>query len=122
MRALIYRVDNGVFYSYIYLKADDAIIRMDARTSDAVAMALRMKAPIFIYEEILEAEQLKTGKENETGSVAPMAKALPHMMMKFLHGDTMEMLQKALQEAIANENYERAAHIRDEIIKRKEQQ
>ena len=57
MRALIYRVDNGVFYSYIYLKADDAIIRMDARTSDAVAMALRMKAPIFIYEEILEAEQ-----------------------------------------------------------------
>jgi hypothetical protein len=34
----------------------------------------------------------------------------------------MEMLQKALQEAIANENYERAAHIRDEIIKRKEQQ
>lgn len=30
MRALIYRVDNGVFYSYIYLKADDAIIRMDA--------------------------------------------------------------------------------------------
>ena len=39
MRALIYRVDNGVFYSYIYLKADDAIIRMDARTSDAVAMA-----------------------------------------------------------------------------------
>jgi hypothetical protein len=41
---------------------------------------------------------------------------------EFFHGDTMEMLQKALQEAIANENYERAAHIRDEITKRKEQQ
>ena len=72
MRALIYRVDNGVFYSYIYLKADDAIIRMDARTSDAVAMALRMKAPIFIYEEILESEQLKNRKESEAGSIAPM--------------------------------------------------
>lgn len=119
---LIYRVDNGVFYSYIYLKADDAIIRMDARTSDAVAMALRMKAPIFIYEEILEAEQLKTGKENETGSVAPMGENPSPHDDEFFHGDTMEMLQKALQEAIANENYERAAHIRDEITKRKEQQ
>lgn len=38
---------------------------------------------------------------------------------EFFHGDTMEMLQRALQEAIANENYERAAHIRDEITKRK---
>ena len=118
MRALIYRVDNGVFYSYIYLKADDAIIRMDARTSDAVAMALRMKAPIFIYEEILESEQLKTGKE----SVAPMGENPSPHEDEFFHGDTMEMLQKALQEAIANENYERAAHIRDEISKRKEQQ
>ena len=118
MRALIYRVDNGVFYSYIYLKADDAIIRMDARTSDAVAMALRMKAPIFIYEEILESEQLKTGKEN----VAPMGENPSPHEDEFFHGDTMEMLQKALQEAIANENYERAAHIRDEISKRKEQQ
>ena len=100
MRALIYRVDNGVFYSYIYLKADDAIIRMDARTSDAVAMALRMKAPIFIYEEILEAEQLKTGKENETSSVAPMGENPSPHDDELFHGDTMEMLQKALQEAI----------------------
>jgi len=121
MRALIYRVDNGVFYSYIYLKADDAIIRMDARTSDAVAMALRMKAPIFIYEEILESEQLKTGKESEAGSIAPMGENPSPHEDEFFHGDTMEMLQKALQEAIANENYERAAHIRDEISKRKEQ-
>lgn len=95
---------------------------MVARTSDAVAMALRMKAPIFIYEEILEAEQLKTGKENETSSVAPMGENPSPHDDEFFHGDTMEMLQKALQEAIANENYERAAHIRDEITKRKEQQ
>ena len=88
MRALIYRVDNGVFYSYIYLKADDAIIRMDARTSDAVAMALRMKAPIFIYEEILESEQLKTGKETSfivfpsTGCTNPGAISASGFMTK----------------------------------------
>lgn len=122
MRTLIYRVENGVFYSYIYLKADDAIIRMDARTSDAVAMALRMKAPIYIYDEILESEQLKTGTSKEPGSMAPMGENPDPHKDEFLHGDTLEMLQTALQEAIANENYERAAHIRDEINKRKEQQ
>lgn len=122
MRALIYRVENGVFYSYIYLKADDAIIRMDARTSDAVAMALRMKAPIYIYDEILESEQLKTGTAKEPGSLAPMGENPDPHEDEFFHGDTLEMLQTALQEAIANENYERAAHIRDEINKRKEQQ
>lgn len=122
MRALIYRVENGVFYSYIYLKADDAIIRMDSRTSDAVAMALRMKAPIYIYDEILESEQLKTGTAKEPGSMAPMGENPDPHEDEFFQGDTLEMLQKALQEAIANENYERAAHIRDEINKRKEQQ
>lgn len=122
MRALIYRVDNGVFYSYIYMKADDAIIRMDARTSDAVAMALRMKAPIYIYDEILESEQLKAGLTGETGSMAPMGENPAPHDDEFFHGDTIEMLQQALKEAIAHENYERAAHIRDEINKRKEQQ
>ena len=49
MRILIYKVDNGVFYSYLYMKAEETILRIDARTSDAVALALRMNAPIFVY-------------------------------------------------------------------------
>ena len=57
---LIYKVDNGVFYSYLYMKTEETILRIDARTSDAVALALRMDAPIFIYDDILEAECLKT--------------------------------------------------------------
>ena len=39
MRILIYKVDNGVFYSYLYMKAEETILRIDARTSDAVALA-----------------------------------------------------------------------------------
>lgn len=120
-RVLIYRVENGVFYAYIYLKSNDAIIRLDARTSDAVTMALRMNAPIFIYEEILEAERLHLGKEREDGSRPEEEDASWEDEAELFKGDSMEMLQNALHEAIANENYERAACIRDEIAKRKEQ-
>lgn len=51
LRVLIYKVDNGVFYSYLYMKTEETILRIDARTSDAVALALRMDAP-FSYTMI----------------------------------------------------------------------
>ena len=76
MRILIYKVDNGVFYSYLYMKAEETILRIDARTSDAVALALRMNAPIFVFEEILETECLKTGESTIPNS-RPMTKAYP---------------------------------------------
>ncbi len=111
MRVLIYRVDNGVFYSYLYLKEDETILRVDARTSDAVAMALRMNAPILIYEEILEAERLKTdestGNDPETNQ-----EELPKE-------DALEILKAALQKAVEEEDYERAALLRDQINQRK---
>lgn len=111
MRVLIYKVDNGVFYSYLYMKAEETILRIDARTSDAVALALRMNAPIFVYEDILETECLKTG-ESSTGSVVggndPDKEEL-------LQEDTADILKAALQKAIEEEDYERAAQLRDQI-------
>ena len=50
IRVLIYKAKDGIFYSYIYLKKDEEIIRIDARTSDAVALAVRADCPILIYE------------------------------------------------------------------------
>lgn len=120
LRILIYRVENGVFYSYIYLKADEAIIRMDARTSDAVAMALRMKAPIFIYEEILESEHLRTGNEaSQKNSLEDIPD--PDAYESFREY-SINMLYRELLDAVNSENYERAALIRDEINKRNEQE
>lgn len=109
MRVLIYRVDNGVFYSYLYLKADEAIVRIDARTSDAIILALRMKAPILIYEEILNAECLKLG-----GNTDPMDGLAPEQD-ELLQEDKLEMLNNALQDAVNEENYELAAKLRDQI-------
>lgn len=111
MRVLIYKVDNGVFYSYLYLKEDETILRVDARTSDAVALALRMNAPILIYEEILEAERLKTDESTDNNQ-GTNQEELPKE-------DALEILKAALQKAVEEEDYERAALLRDQINQRK---
>ena len=115
LRVLIYKVDNGVFYSYLYMKAEETILRIDARTSDAVALALRMDAPIFVYDDILEAECLKTEH-----SITPMKEQDldedPATQQK-----TLEQLKTALQNAIDEEDYERAAQLRDIINQHKKQ-
>ena len=116
LRILIYKVENGVFYSYLYMKTEETILRIDARTSDAIALALRMNAPIFIYDDILETECLKTehsttANENEdTDKEAASPKK------------TLEQLKSALQNAIDKEDYERAAQLRDIINQLKKQE
>ncbi len=65
IRVLIYKAKDGIFYSYIYLKKDEEIIRIDARTSDAIALAVRADCPILIYESILEQECLHMSSEKE---------------------------------------------------------
>jgi bifunctional DNase/RNase len=120
MRALIYKVEDGIFYSYIYLKVDGAIMRMDAHTSDAVLLALRMKAPIYAYDEILE--ELSDNQDGESGRIAPMGDTLDPDSDAFFAGDSIELLEQELQEAIKKEDYERASRIRDVINSRKQQQ
>ena len=66
---LIYKVDNGVFYSYLYMKSVKLFFALMPRTSDAVALAIRVGAPIFIYEDILK-RNVKTG-ESATGIINP---------------------------------------------------
>ena len=109
IRVLIYKAKDGIFYSYIYLKKDEEIIRIDARTSDAVALAVRADCPILIYESILEKERLhldvsETSTTEEEEISEPADK---------------ESLEQALEQAIKEENYELAARLRDEINRNK---
>ena len=68
IRVLIYKAKDGIFYSYVYLKKDEEIIRIDARTSDAIALAVRADCPILIYESILEQECLHISTEERNRS------------------------------------------------------
>lgn len=110
LRVLIYKVENGVFYSYLYLKTEEAIIRVDARTSDAIALATQMHASIFVYEEILDNQHL--WMEHATTIPASEDDSSDD---EFMQQRARDYLQKALQRAIDEENYERAAELRDQI-------
>lgn len=103
---LIYEATDGVYYSRLYFDKNGEEIQLNSRTSDAIALALRFKRPIYTTEEIMEAEHLHDLGEGKFS--VPITSV------------SVEMLEDALQKAIENEEYEQASQLRDEIRKRKE--
>ncbi|CDA85138.1 bifunctional nuclease family protein [uncultured Bacteroides sp.] len=121
IRVLIYKAKDGIFYSYIYLKKDEEIIRIDARTSDAVALAVRADCPILIYESLLEQECLRMSAEKRNRS----EETEDDEESEEEHSSsapTSLSLEEELQQAIKDENYELAAQIRDQINSRNKNQ
>ncbi len=121
LRVLIYKAKEGIFYSYIYLKKDDEITRIDARTSDAIALAVRADCPILIYNSILEQECLhmsdekRTRSEDSDNDEEEQENPAPSNV-------TSISLEEELEKAIKAENYELAAKIRDQINVRNQNQ
>lgn len=112
---------DGIFYAKLVCLRKGEIIEIDSRTSDALAMAVRFNCPVFTYEFILETAGviLEEGAEDEEEK--------PKMVLKEKEGSTasltsysIDALQKMLDEVLSEENYERAARIRDEINRRRE--
>ena len=115
IRVLIYKAKDGIFYSYVYLKRDEDIIRIDARTSDAIALAVRADCPILIYESILDRECLRIPDEERNRSMEEEHESSSRSA-------TSKTLEQALEQAIKDENYELAAKIRDQINQRNKNQ
>ena len=105
-KILIYKAKDGVFYSYLYFEKDGEEYKIDSRTSDAIALALRYKCPMYTTEDIMETEHLHDLGEGKFS--VPITSV------------SVELLEDALQKAIDKEDYETASQIRDEIRKRKE--
>lgn len=103
-KVLIYKVKDGVYYSYLFIENEGKQIKIDSRTSDAIALALRCECPIYTTNEIMESEQLQDmGTKGFTVSVNVV---------------DLKLLKEALAKAVEEENYEQASHLRDEIIRR----
>jgi len=113
----IYKLEEGVFYSMLICAKDDLVVEIDARTSDAVALALRFKCPVFTSPEILEKSGITFDTETEQPAPQKGKKSTSKTKNK-LSGKSLEELQTLLEEAIANENYEQASEISEELKKR----
>jgi len=122
-KVIIHQLNDGVFYSSMIVRQDDLEEVIDARTSDAIALALRFKAPIFTYEHILEQagvvlqieEETKFSVKNPTDHKSHQESQEPYTDYSSMD---LEALESALELAVQQENYEQAARIRDEISKR----
>ncbi|CAM1371346.1 conserved hypothetical protein [Tenacibaculum litoreum] len=125
-QVIIHKLVDGVFYSSLICEREGVEEVIDTRTSDAIALAVRFEAPIFTYENILDKagiylkmdeeltieedldsdeDEIEFSIEEEEGEGS-----YSHLSLKELH--------EQLNDAVANENYELAAKIRDEISKR----
>lgn len=108
---LISKLSEGIFYSELYFFDGKDLVVIDSRTSDAVALALRFKCPIYTTPEILEGagiimEEPESEEEaisEQSGKAAEEDTSLQDM--------SMEELQELLQAAIEAEDYERASEI-----------
>jgi hypothetical protein len=112
---------EGIFHAKLVLAQEGREVEIDARSSDAIALALRFDCPIFTYEFILSAAGLKVEESEEAEAEGEEgAKAKTKGERKSAGAMTIEELRTKLEEALDNEDYERASKLRDEI-KRREQ-
>ena len=130
MEVVITRFLEGVFYAMLVCKQGDEINMIDARPSDAIAMAVRFGCPMSVYENVMEeagiemdeVKDMEATPEDETGQESEEPEgALGGSIDDFLNqvqtldNLTLDQLQQLLQMAIDEENYEKAAELRDLI-------
>jgi bifunctional DNase/RNase len=117
---IIYNLIEGIFFAKVIAEQNGKKAEVDARTSDAVALAVRFECPIYCYEFILDtagvdAEDVETNLEEEEADVN-----IESLTTEEDEGEmSVDELSKQLELAIEREDYERASRIRDEINRRK---
>ncbi len=126
---IIYNLVEGIFYAKLICQQDGANdVEVDARTSDAIALAVRFRCPIYTFEFILssagiliddEASGTSTGNaDTEMAADAGLSNAVVSDSGDELSRKSKEELKELLRSAIEEEAYEKAGRIRDELAKR----
>jgi bifunctional DNase/RNase len=114
---------DGIFYAKLICEREGEIIELDSRTSDAIALSVRFHCPIYTYEFIIDTAGVELDESiqddsDEDDAELPADKSGKEKQNP-LSSYSLESLQNMLQQVLEEENYEKAASIRDEIDKRK---
>ena len=121
LEVTIYKLEEGIFYSELLCEMDGKEITIDSRTSDAVALALRFRCPIYTTEDILKKSGIILDLEDEESPVRNFSDEnnTPEPEVSTYSQYSANELNDMINEAIQNEDYEKASIIRDELKKRK---
>ena len=118
-QVIIHKIVDGVFFSSLICVRDKIEEIIDSRTSDAIALAIRFNSPIFTYENVLDKAGIiikpSDSKKNKKGTTKqdPTIKKIDYSKL------SVGQLEKAIEIAVKNEDYELAAYLRDEINRKK---
>lgn len=117
VEVIISKFAQGIFYATLLCDDGSGVKEIDSRTSDAIALAVRFNCPIFTYEAVLTGAGVSIDEEPDIDDLATggLSKSDEYDFDKF----TVEELTEMMNEAIENEEYEKASLIRDTISKRK---
>ncbi len=116
---VIYNLNEGIFYAKLICEKEGQLSEIDARTSDAIALGVRFKCPIYTYENILASAGVELDENSDFASdFEDEIEKKP--AENSLNSLSIDELQQKLDAALENEEYELASKIRDEISKRSE--
>lgn len=125
-QVIIHKLVDGIFFSSLICEKDGVEEIIDTRTSDAIAIAIRFLAPIYTYENILDKagiylkieEEIAIKEILEPETIQVTLEQADSSNLSDFSEYSIQELQHQLKEAVANEDYETAAKVRDEISKR----
>jgi uncharacterized protein len=120
---LISDMREGVFYAKLVCKNTSKTVEIDARPSDAIAIAVRFDAPIYCVSKVMSEAAIEFNEEDEKKDLQKQIKTGKPSTASTRSGDSLkdfslDKLNQMLDKAIINEDYEKAARIRDEINRR----
>ena len=123
---IITKLEDGVFFSNIVCENNDDVIKIDSRTSDAIALSIRFNVPIFINKNILDEagfeddgkyyEEINFADNNFFKDENPNKSSRNSKDIKKI---STNKIKKMLENSLQNEDYEMAAKLRDELNSRK---
>ncbi len=120
LHIIINDIIGSIFYARIVIQTNDGIVELDARPSDSVAVAIRVRCPMYMHEKVYREAAVVIGEENQASPEASEENepaAAPAAAPSAESRSELEQLKADLQRAVESENFEQAAELRDRIKK-----